>query len=106
MNPFKMVKQAATMHREMRSIQKQLEKQTCEYTTSDGRIKVVARGDMLVESITIDPGIMDPTRPDRLATNLVSAINRALEQAKKKAASEMQKMTDGTSLANLLQGMK
>jgi len=103
MSLLKMVKQAAAMRREMNELQGELEKKTVEYTISGGKVKVVARGDMTIDSITIDPQSVDPSNVARLQELLVNAVNGALKAAKKKAGSEMSKMAGSMGLGNLLE---
>ncbi|MDI6773916.1 MAG: YbaB/EbfC family nucleoid-associated protein [Verrucomicrobiota bacterium] len=103
MNVLKMMQQAATMRREMREIQAELEKKTVEYSVSGGRVKVVARGDMSIESIAIDPQSVDPANVARLQELLVAGVNGALKAAKKKAGGEMSKMAGALGLGNLIQ---
>lgn len=102
MNVLKMMQQAATMRREMQQIQSELEKKTVEYTIGGGRLKVVARGDMTIESITIDPQSVDPSNVARLQDLIVNGVNGALKAAKKKAGSEMSKMAGSMGLGKLM----
>lgn len=92
-NMFEMVKQAASMKKQMKKIQKELEKKTVEETS--GGVTVVARGDMSVKSIKIALEDIDAAHADRLEKMIVAAVNKAMESAKKKAASEMSALTGG-----------
>ena len=56
-NMFKMIKEAHSMQKQMKQIQKELERQTIDFAS--GGVKVVARGDMSIAGITIDPAIID-----------------------------------------------
>jgi DNA-binding YbaB/EbfC family protein len=104
-NLLKMVQQAASMRREMKQIEKELGSRSVETSSAGGQIKVVVRGDMSVASIKIDPAAIDPGRVDRLEKSLVSAVNDALEKAKREAAQAMTKLTGGMGIQDLL-GMK
>lgn len=100
-NMFDMMKQAASMKHKMKKIQKELERQTVEGCS--GSVKVVACGDMSVKSVKLDPTDIDLARLDRLEKTIVAAVNKALDAAKKKAASEMASMTGGLGgLADML----
>ena len=101
-NIFNMVKKAASMKKEMKTIQDSLVKQQVEYSAGGGKVKVVARGDMSIESITIDPLSINPDKADRLEELLVAGINGALKAAKKKAGSEMSKLAGGMGLGDLM----
>ena len=104
-NMFKMIKQAASMQKEMKQIQKELAGHTVEGRSGGGLIKVVARGDMSVESITIDPKAVDPAQTDKLERLLLSAVNDALSAAKKEAGGAMSKLTEGLGMGDLLSGL-
>ena len=101
-NIFNMVKQAASMKKEMKNIQENLSKQKVEYSAGGGKVNVVARGDMSIESITIDPLSIDPEKADRLHELIVTGVNGALKAAKKKAGSEMSKLAGGMGLGDLM----
>jgi DNA-binding YbaB/EbfC family protein len=87
MNMIEMVKQAHAM----RKLQKELEAKTVEVKSKDGLISVVARGDMSVKLLTIDPQAIDPAKADRLAQAVMATVNSALDEAKKAAAADMAK---------------
>ena len=99
-NMFKMMKEAVSMQRQMKQIQKELERQTIDFES--GGVKVVARGDMSIAGITIDPAIVDPSKKVKLESLVTSAVNGALSAAKKQAGAAMSKLTEGTGLGSLL----
>jgi DNA-binding YbaB/EbfC family protein len=92
---FEMMKQAMSMQRELKTIQKGLAKKTVEYAAKGGLVKAVARCDMSVESVKIDPQMMNPADAAKLEDAVASAVNGALNAAKQEAAKEMSKMTGG-----------
>jgi len=100
-NMFGMMKQM----RDARRLQKELESQTFEAKNSDGTVVVVARGDMTIKSLKIDPKAIDPARPERLAQAITSAANSALDGAKRAAAANVQKLAGSLgSLKDMLGG--
>lgn len=100
---FKMIRQAAAMRKQMGKIQKELARQSAEAVSGD--VRVVVRGDMTVKEINIKPEAIDPARPDRLEKMLAAAVNKALEEAKKLAGTEMSKMKGGISGLSDMLGM-
>ena len=96
-NMFQMMKQM----REVKRIQKELERKVVEVKNSDGTVTVQTRGDMTVKSLTIDPRIVDPSRCAQLEKTIVSTINSALESSKKSAAEEMSKLASGLGISGL-----
>ena len=106
-NMLKMVSQAASMRKQMKHMQKELAKQTVEVTSNNGKITVVARGDMSVKEIRIDPSALEDLTLERLEKVIVTTVNSTLNAAKKTAGTEMSKMSGGLGgLSDMLGGMK
>lgn len=104
MDMFKMMKQAMSMQKEMKQIQKGLAKKTAQFSADGGLVVVTARGDMTIESIKVDPKAVDAQRVDKLEKMLVTATNGALDKAKQLAAEEMKGLTGGMGLGDLFGG--
>ncbi len=90
------------MQRQMKRIQKDLARRTAEY--SEKGVTVVARGDMTVKSIRIDPDAADLSRPERLSQAVTVAVNGAIKAVKKEAEAEMSKVTKGMDIPGLMGG--
>ena len=97
-NMFKMMKQM----QKVKKMQKELAKKEVEISSNDKTVTVVARGDMTIKKIRIAPEAMDPAKPERLEKVLVSTINGAMDSAKKAAAGDMAKLTEGMGLGGLM----
>ncbi len=97
---FEMMKQATQMRREMKRLQSELEKQTCEY--SNGGITAVVRGDMTFNSLKIAPETLRDAKPEQLERLLLQVINGSLKQIRKDAQKHVSKLAGGTGLADLL----
>ena len=97
---FEMMKQM----NQMRKIQKELVSRSFEAKTNDGSVVVVARGDMTIKSITIDPRAMDPSRPEHLAKLIASTVNGALDSAKKASAKDMAALSEDMGLGGMFGG--
>jgi nucleoid-associated protein EbfC len=102
-NMMQMMKQAATMKRDLKRVQKELAKQKTEGAAGGGRVTAVVTGEMTLETLRIDPDLMqqDPAKAQKLA---VEAVNNALGAAKKKAGAEMSKLAGGMGLGGLMGG--
>lgn len=100
-NLMEMMKQATSMQREMKKIQKVLSRQQVEATDGAKQIRVVARCDMTIERVELDPGLLAPAQQKALERNLAATVNKALEQAKKTAGNEMAKVTAGLNLPGM-----
>lgn len=102
MNIFKMMQQASSMQKDIKAMQKTLAGKVVEFKSGD--VTAVARGDMTIESIKIDPRALKATQTGSLEKAVVAAVNGALETAKAQAGEEMSKITKGMGLEGLLGG--
>ena len=73
-----MMKQAQKMQAELASAQEEIKDMTFEATAGGGMVKVVANGDMTVDSIVIDPEAVDPEDVEMLQDMVAAAVNEAL----------------------------
>ena len=91
--------------RQVKKMQKKLAAKSVEAKSPDGMVVVVARGDMTIKSITLDPEKISMDRLVKLQKVLASTVNSALDSAKRATASDMQKMTSSLGdLSGLLGG--
>ncbi len=97
-NMMKMLKQAASMQKEMQRVQAELAEKTVEFTTGGGMVKAVARGDLSIESIRIDPKVVDPEDVEMLEDLLLAAVDGAMKAAQEMMQTEMGKVTAGLNL--------
>lgn len=96
-NMFKMIKEAASMQRELKEIQKGLAKQSFEYSSGDNTVTAKVRGDLTLDSVKITPEAL-ALKVEHLERRVVQAVNGALETAKKKAGEQMAKLSGGLGL--------
>ena len=93
MNPQKMIQK---MQADMLAAQQALETETVEVTRNG--ITIVITGHQRVQSITVDPKVID-TSDEEWATDLqdllVIAVNEAIEQSQAMAAARMESITGG-----------
>jgi DNA-binding YbaB/EbfC family protein len=97
----KLMKQAARMQRQMEEVQTQLAAQTVEATSGGGAVKIVARCDGTLASMTIDPQAVNPAETQLLEDLIVTAANQALARAKEIYNQEMGRVTAGMNLPGL-----
>jgi hypothetical protein len=97
-NMMKLMKQAANMQKNMEKMQAELADKTVEFSSGGGMVTAVARGDNSIESIKIDPKVVDPEDVEMLEDLVLSAVDGALKAAKEMAAKEMSKLTAGMGL--------
>ena len=100
-NILKMIKDAAGMQKNMKKMQAQLRAKTVEFSSGNGLVKVTARGDASIAAIRIDPRAMDAAHPAALEKLVLTAVEGALEAAKKMSADDMRTMMTDMGLPNI-----
>ena len=95
---MQMMKQARGMQKQMKVIQKRVEKRDVSVATGDGKIEIVISGKLQVRRILLDQSLLE--KPDKVAlqNNLVAAVNTAITKAQNLMAVEMQKMATDMGL--------
>ncbi len=86
---FQMIKEAASLQKNVKKIQAQLREKTVEFSSGTGQVTVKARGDGTVAQVKIDPAVVVPERVADLEKMTLKAVEGALAAAKKLGASEM-----------------
>jgi DNA-binding YbaB/EbfC family protein len=94
-NMQQMLKQVQKMQAEMMAAQESLKNERVEASAGGGMVKVVATGELAIESITIDPAAVDPEDVEMLQDTVLAAVNEALRSAQELAASKMGNVTGG-----------
>ena len=103
-NILKMIKDAAGMQKNMKQLQTQMRAKTVEFSSGNGMVTVTARGDASIAAIRIDPRALDAAQPARntaLEKLVLTAVEGALEAAKKMSADDMQAMMADMGLPNI-----
>ena len=94
-NLQKMLQQAQEMMAQQQEAQEALKQERVEASAGGGMVKVVASGDLRLQSITIDPDAVDPEDVEMLQDTVLAAVNEALRSAQELAASKMGDVTGG-----------
>ncbi len=100
-NMMKLMKQAASMQKNMEKVQAELAERTIEFSSGGGMVTAVARGDGSILSVRIDPKVVDPGDVEMLQDLVVAAVDGALKAAREMASEEMGKLTGGMGLPGL-----
>lgn len=100
-----MMAQMQKMQEDMAAAQEALENETVTVTAGGGAITVVVTGHQRVQSIEIDPDVLDPDDIEMLQDMLVSAVNSAIEQSQTMAAEKMEGITGGLGGLGGLDGL-
>lgn len=100
-NMQNLMKQAQKMQKEMEKIQAEAETKTVEASAGGGAVKVVANGKKQLQSITIDPSVIDAEDVEMLQDLILAASNEALRAADEMVTGAMGKVTGGMNLGGL-----
>ncbi len=95
------MKQAERMQQQIKQIQSGLAQRTVEATTGGGAVKVTATCDGTLAGIKIEPAALNPADAQLLEDMILSAVNKALGEAKAISTEEMGKVTAGFNLPGL-----
>ena len=93
-----MMRQLQKMQQDMVEAQEALATEMTEVSVGGGAIKIVISGHQRVQSITLNPGVVDTSDPEwvnDLQDLLVVAVNQAIEQSQTMAAERMEAITGG-----------
>lgn len=90
-----MRQQILKLQEQMVQAQEALGEETVSTTAGGGVITVVITGQQRVESITIDPEVVDPDDVEMLQDLIVAAVNEGLERSQALAAERMGLLTGG-----------
>ncbi len=96
-----MAQQLQKLQQEMLETQEALGDEVVEVTAGGGAITIAITGHQQVQSITIDPEVVDPEDIEMLQDLIVAAINEAIEKSQNMAAERLSGLTGGLGLSGL-----
>ena len=96
-----MMKQAQQLQKQMVKMQEEIESARVDYSAGGGVVKVIVTGKMAVESIEIDPDVVDSEDVEMLQDLILSAIIGGLAEAQEMASSKMGAITGGLNIPGL-----
>ena len=97
-----MLKQAQQMQARLAAVQDEIAQARTEASSGGGVVKVSVVGGFHVESIEIDPEVVDPEDVEMLQDLILAAVNEAMDSAQKLAADKMGKITGGMNIPGLM----
>jgi len=90
------------MQARLAAVQEEIAVARTEASAGGGVVKVSVIGGSTVESITIDPEVVDPEDVEMLQDLILAAINEAMETANKLASDKMSSITGGMNIPGLM----
>jgi nucleoid-associated protein EbfC len=97
-----MMQKIQQMQEEMRKTQEALETELVNVTAGGGAITIVITGHQRVQSIKLDPSLVDPNDVAMLEDTLVAAVNEAIVASQEHAAKRLESVTGGLSIPGLM----
>jgi len=91
-NQMQMMKQAQKMQQELLKMQQEIEASSFEFTAGGGAVKATVLGSRQLESLTINPEVVDPEDVEMLQDLIVAAVNGALKLVDEKSSQSMSKL--------------
>ncbi len=96
-----MIKQAQQLQARLMKAQEDLENETVEASAGGGAVKAVATGKQTIQSVTIDPGAVDPDDVELLQDMVLAAVNEALAKSQALAAERLGALTGGLKIPGM-----
>jgi DNA-binding YbaB/EbfC family protein len=90
-----MMQQVQQLQQQMVAAQEALAGEVVAASTGGGVITVVATGDQQIQSITIEPEILEDADVEMLQDLILTAVNSALEQSRELAAERLGPLAGG-----------
>jgi DNA-binding YbaB/EbfC family protein len=90
-----MMKQAQKMQQDFMKMQQELESKEFEFSSGGGAVKAVMVGTRHLQSITIDPEVLDPDDVEMLQDLILTAVNGAIKLADDETSKAMNKLQGG-----------
>ena len=97
----KMIQQAQQMQARLKSMQDEIAQTIIESSAGGCVIKVKILGGNKIESISIDPNVVDPDDIEMLEDLITAAINEGMEMYQKNAAEKMKSITGGLNIPGM-----
>jgi len=93
-----MVQQLQKLQEEMIEAQEALGEETVEVTVGGGALTLVMTGHQKVQSVTIDPAVVDPEDVRLLEDLIIAAVNEAVDRSQELVSERMGRFTAGLGM--------
>lgn len=96
-----MVDKIRKMQEDMQAAQAALETELINVTAAGGAVTIVVTGHQRIQSIKLDPSLVDPNDIGMLEDTLIAAVNEAILKSQEHSASKLEAVTGGMSLPGM-----
>ena len=93
-----MLKQAQQLQARLAKAQEELGSMTAEGTAGGGAIKAVVTGDQRLQSIKVNPEVVNAADVEMLEDLIMAAVNEGLEKSRTLASNHLGKLTGGLGI--------
>lgn len=103
-NPNKlqgMLKQAQALQQKLAEVQGQAKNMIAEGSAGGGAVVATVNGEFEVETIKIDPQLLNPDDVELAQESVKSAINQAIKKVRELTDAEYKKVTGGMSIPGM-----
>ena len=100
-NPNDLMRQMQKMQEQMTEIQDETKSEVLEVTAGGGVVKLSITGGLEVQSIVIDPEVVDPEDVEMLQDLILAAVNEGIQKAQSLMESRMASLTGGLGIPGL-----
>jgi DNA-binding YbaB/EbfC family protein len=97
----KMMREMQSQLAKLQKMQEELAAATYEASAGGGAVKVVIDGQQHLQSVTIDPGAVDPDDVEMLQDMIVAAVNEAVTKSQETAARQLGALTGNMKIPGL-----
>lgn len=101
MDMNQMMQQAQMMQLELARAQEEIKTMTYTASVGGGVVQATALGDGTVQSISINPEVVDPDEVDMLEDMVLAAVNEALRGVAQQGEARLSSVTGGISIPGL-----
>lgn len=97
-----MMKQAQEMQARLGKVQEEIANTRTEATAGGGAVKAAVIGGSKLESLEINPEVVDPEDVEMLQDLIIAAVNEAVDTAQSQASEKMSAITGGLNIPGLM----
>jgi len=96
------LKQAQQMHAKIAQLQEEMAEKTVEASSGGGIVNVVINGKQEIQSLRIDPEVVNREDIEMLQDLIVAAVNEAIRKSQEMMTEEMKKITGGLNIPGII----
>lgn len=101
MDMKQMMRQAQKMQKQLNEAQEEIAGMTYEASAGGGMVKAQVSGDMTLQSIEIDPAVVDPEDVEMLQDMVLAAVNEALRGMGELSEARLSSVTGGMNIPGM-----